>query len=61
MEILGGRKSDSSRVPVAQLAENQGLVLFFCSFLALRSENVVNPIVTIKDYDIHKEDALFAG
>lgn len=61
MGFLGGRKSDSSRVPGTQLAENQGLVLFFCSFLALISENVVNPIVTIKDYDIHKEDELFAG
>lgn len=37
------------------------MVLFFCTFLALRSEDLKMPWKTIKDYDVHKEKELFAG
>lgn len=37
------------------------MVLFFCAFLALRSEDLKTPMKRIIDYDLHKEDELFAG
>ena len=37
------------------------MVLFFCTFLALRSEDPVGPIKEISDYRIHNEKELFAG
>lgn len=43
------------------LTENQGLVLFFCSFLALRSRDTAIALGKIKDYEIHLEEELFAG
>ena len=41
--------------------KDQGLVLFHCSFLALRSEDLKEPEQKILDYEIHKERELFAG
>lgn len=37
------------------------MVLFFCSFLALRFEDLKTPVKKITDYDLHKEEELFAG
>ncbi len=37
------------------------MVLLFCSFLALRFEDVKTPLKKIHDYDIYKEKELFAG
>ena len=37
-----------------------GLVLSFCSFLALRSEDA-DIVKDISDYAIHKEEEVFAG
>lgn len=37
------------------------MVLFFCSFLALRSEDTIRPSKNIQDYAIHGEHELFAG
>ncbi|CAD6593939.1 MAG: hypothetical protein ASARMPRED_008234 [Alectoria sarmentosa] len=37
------------------------MVLFFCSFLALRFEDLKAPVRKIEDYDLPKEKELFAG
>ena len=37
------------------------MVLFFCAFIALRSEDTKTPFERIGDYEIHKEKELFAG
>lgn len=37
------------------------MVLFFCSFLALRFEDLKTPVKKIEDYDLPKEKELFAG
>ena len=37
------------------------MVLFFCAFLALRSEDNKTPIGVIEDHEIHREEELFAG
>lgn len=37
------------------------MVLFFCVFLALRFEDLKNPVANIEDYDLHNESVLFAG
>ena len=37
------------------------MLLFFCAFIALRSEDVKTPFERILDYDVHKEEELFAG
>ena len=37
------------------------MVLLFCSFLALRFEDLKTPVKKIQDFDIYKENELFAG
>ena len=37
------------------------MVVFFCAFLALRSEDTRTPFERIEDFDIHRETELFAG
>lgn len=37
------------------------MVLFFCAFLALRSEDLKTPVDKIRDHDLHKEKELFGG
>ncbi len=37
------------------------MVLLFCSFLALRFEDIKTPVKKIQDYEINKEKELFAG
>lgn len=37
------------------------MVLFFCSFLALRSMDTRTPLKEITDSEIHKEILLFSG
>lgn len=37
------------------------MVVFFCAFLALRSEDNKTPFESIEDFEIYKEDELFAG
>lgn len=37
------------------------MVLFFCAFIALRFEDLKDPVRRIGDYDLHKEKELFAG
>lgn len=36
-------------------------MLLFCAFLALRSEDNKTPVERIRDYEIHREEELFAG
>ena len=40
---------------------NPELVLFFCSFLALRSEDTSNNLTAISDSVLHNEKELFGG
>ena len=35
--------------------------MFFCAFLALRSEDNKTPVERIRDFEIHREEELFAG
>lgn len=37
------------------------MVLFFCAFLALRFEDLKTPVENIADYDLHREEELYAG
>ena len=37
------------------------MVLFFCAFLALRSEDTKTPLKKIRDFYVHKEKELFGG
>lgn len=37
------------------------MVLLFCAFLALRFEDFKTPLKKIPDYEIYKEEELFAG
>lgn len=37
------------------------MVLLFCAFLALRFEDLKNPVKKISDYELHREKVLFAG
>ena len=37
------------------------MVVFFCAFLALRSEDTRTPFEKIRDFDINRENQLFAG
>ena len=39
----------------------QVMVVFFCAFLALRSEDNKTPVERILDFEIHRERELFAG
>ena len=39
----------------------KGLVLFFCSFIALRSEDTVGPLKSIQDSDLEHEKEYFGG
>lgn len=40
---------------------NEVMVLFYCAFLALRSEDNKTPVNKITDFEVHKEKELFAG
>ncbi|KAL9130883.1 MAG: hypothetical protein Q9217_001033 [Psora testacea] len=47
---------------VARLRTNktlEGLVIFFCTFLALRSEDSGDPVEDFDDHRLHKEEVLF--
>ena len=61
MEISGPSSRISSKFPVPRLTYDLGLVLFFCSFLALRSRDSVTRIMKITDFDIRDEKELFGG
>ncbi|KAL8959971.1 MAG: hypothetical protein Q9193_003244 [Seirophora villosa] len=37
------------------------LVLFYCAFLALRSEDSASPIGSLVDYELHGEKSIYAG
>lgn len=37
------------------------MILFFCTFIALRSEDLKTPFGEIEDFEVHKEEELFAG
>ncbi|KAL8743203.1 MAG: hypothetical protein Q9190_004421 [Brigantiaea leucoxantha] len=37
------------------------LVLFYCAFLALRSEDAGEPLRRIDDHELHREKSIFAG
>ena len=43
------------------LSTNKGLVLFFCTFLALRAEDTANRVVSPIDTSLHHEDEFYAG
>ncbi|KAI4087149.1 MAG: hypothetical protein LQ344_006991 [Seirophora lacunosa] len=38
-----------------------GLVLFYCAFLALRSEDTGSPIGSFDDHELHGEKSIYAG
>lgn len=38
-----------------------GMVLFFCTFLALRSQDCGRPVEKIRDYELEDEEELFGG
>ena len=37
------------------------MVLFYCTTLALRFEDLKTPVENIQDFEIHKEKEIFAG
>lgn len=37
------------------------MVLFFCTFLALRSQDCHKPVEGIRDYELDDEEELFGG
>ena len=37
------------------------MVLFYCTCLALRFEDIKTPVKKISDYELHKEKIIFAG
>ena len=37
------------------------MVLFYCTCLALRFEDMKTPIGNIQDFEIHKEKVIFSG
>lgn len=38
-----------------------GMVLFFCTFVALRSQDCGHPVERIRDYELDDEQELFGG
>lgn len=38
-----------------------GLVLFYCAFVALRSEDAGDPLRRIDDHELHGEKGVYAG
>ena len=43
------------------LSTSKGLVLFFCTFLALRAEDTANPLPPPVDTYLHHETEFYAG
>ena len=43
------------------LSTNKGLVLFFCTFLALRAKDNANPVMSPVDTLLHHEEEFYAG
>jgi hypothetical protein len=37
------------------------MVIFFCTFLALRSQDSGRPVDDIKDYELDEEEEIFGG
>lgn len=37
------------------------MVIFFCTFLALRSQDKGRPVEDIRDYELELEEELFGG
>lgn len=37
------------------------MIIFYCTFLALRSQDLHSPIKDIDDHELHGEAELFAG
>jgi hypothetical protein len=37
------------------------MVVFFCAFLALRSQDAGRPVDDIRDYELDEEEELFGG
>ncbi len=37
------------------------MVLFYCTFLALRSQDLCSPVRDIDDHELHGEVEMFAG
>lgn len=48
-------------ISVARVDQVAGLTLFYCAFLALRSEDAGNPIGSFDDHEIHGEKSIYAG
>lgn len=38
-----------------------GMVLFFCTFLAMRSQDCGRPVARIRDYELDDEVELYGG
>lgn len=47
--------------PDRMLLTVTGMVLFFCTFLALRSQDCGRPVEKIRDYELEDEEELFGG
>ena len=48
-------------VQESYLSTGKGLVLFFCTFLALRAEDTANPLASPVDTYLHHEEEFYAG
>lgn len=40
---------------------NSGLVVFFCTFVALRAQDTAREVTDIRDYDLEDEEELYGG
>lgn len=46
---------------MSYLTGSSGMVIFFCTFLALRSQDSGRPVDNIRDYEMEDEEELFGG
>ncbi|PYI10128.1 hypothetical protein BO78DRAFT_306645 [Aspergillus sclerotiicarbonarius CBS 121057] len=63
LQICRRRRGGSELVLWANLKFNtiEPMVIFFCTFLALRSQDSGRPVERIRDYELDEEEELFGG
>ncbi|KAL2003602.1 hypothetical protein VTN02DRAFT_3148 [Thermoascus thermophilus] len=63
LQLCRKRRAGTELVLWANLKFNtiERMVLFFCTFLALRSQDCGRPVHRIRDYELHDEEELFGG
>lgn len=54
-------RSYNSSAADLELTRWLGMVVFFCSFLALRSQDAGRPVSDIRDYEMEDEEELYGG